>query len=156
MLEQDYLMRMLLSFFEAVNRSLEKDKEHHPEEASDFVENGISQALDIDAGLVLGLAPESFANIVRVSGSDPHVVAYVVHSLMLDAEYKDANGEHAVADLRRDQADALADAFGLERVGHERRTPEEWGREIEDMLSQDGFVDADESADGAEADDAEG
>jgi hypothetical protein len=144
MLEQDYLMRMILAFFEAINRSLEEDKEHHPEEASDFVENGISQALDMDASLVLGLAPESFANIVKVSGNDPRVVEYVVHSLMLDAEYKEEAGEVGVAELRRQQADALADSFGFPRAPRTQMSADEWAHELHGMLAVDGFVEDDD------------
>ena len=109
MLEQDYLMRIFLQFAEILRRSWFKARdEHDPKAAADMLEN------DIDGATLLSLAPESMAAILQVSGTDPRVTEYVARSLMLASAYLREAGEGAVADLRLEQARALADAYGLE------------------------------------------
>lgn len=112
MLQQDYLMRLIMQFVRGLRRSLEREKEN-PAEAAESLEDAIAQALDLDAGVVLGLHPESFASVLSVSGTDPHVVEYLVQGLMLEARYLDAVPSSHLADLRRRQAHALAATFGL-------------------------------------------
>ena len=113
MLQQDYLMRLIMQFVRGLRRSLERGMVD-PAEAAESVEDAISQALDMDAGVVLGLNPESFASILSVSGTDPRVAEYLVHGLLLEAHYLDQAGRSAVAELRRGQAHALAQTFGVD------------------------------------------
>ena len=106
MLEQDYLMRIFLQFAEILRRSWFKARdEHDPKAAADMLENAVGDAVDIDGATLLSLAPESMAAILQVSGTDPRVTESV---------YLREAGEDAVADLRLEQARALADAYGLE------------------------------------------
>ena len=115
MLEQDYLMRIFLQFAEILRRSWFKARdEHDPKAAADMLENAVGDAVDIDGATLLSLAPESMAGILQVSGTDPRVTEYVARSLMLASVYLREAGEDAVADLRLEQARALADAYGLE------------------------------------------
>ena len=79
-----------------------------------MLENAVGDAVDIDGATLLSLAPESMAGILQVSGTDPRVTEYVARSLMLASAYLREAGEDAVADLRLEQARALADAYGLE------------------------------------------
>ncbi len=111
MLQQDYLMRLIMQFVRGLRRSMERGRVD-PADAAESVEDAIAQALDLDAGVVLGLHPQSFASILSVSGTDPNVVEYLVHALMLEARYLDEAGSETTANLRRDQAAALAEAFG--------------------------------------------
>lgn len=113
MLQQDYLMRLIMQFVRGLRRSLERGMVD-PAEAAESVEDAISQALDMDAGVVLGLNPESFASILSVSGTDPRVAEYLVRGLLLEAHYLDQAGSGQVAELRRGQAHALAQAFGVD------------------------------------------
>lgn len=113
MLQQDYLMRLILQFVQGIRRSVDKGR-HNPEEAADSLENVLSEALDIDAGIMLGLQPESFASILQVSGTDPHLVGYAVRSLALEAYYLKQAGLSAKAQLRLGQAQALARAYGID------------------------------------------
>ena len=65
MFQQDYLMRLIWQFVEAMRRTVEKDDDPDAKAAS--VEDAIANALEMDASVVLGLAPESFAGILSVS-----------------------------------------------------------------------------------------
>lgn len=112
MFQQDYLMRLIWQFVEGMRRSLERGKKD-PNLAAESLEATLTDALDIDAGILLGLAPESFASIVQVSGTDPRVVEYAVRCLVLEAHYLEAANKNAVADLRYSQAQALGGAFGV-------------------------------------------
>lgn len=112
MLQQDYLMRLIWQFVEGMRRSLEKGKKD-PRAAADSLEAALSDALDIDANVMLNLAPESFASIVQVSGTDARVVEYVVRCLALESHYLEEAGQPLLASLRFEQARALAAAYGV-------------------------------------------
>ena len=109
MFQQDYLMRLIWQFVEAMRRTVEKDDDPDAKAAS--VEDAIANALEMDANVVLGLAPESFAGILSVSGTDPHVVEYLVRGMALESYYLEQAGKQP---LRFDQACALAAAYGIE------------------------------------------
>ena len=115
MLEQDYLMRIFLQFAEILRRSWFKARdEHDPKAAADMLENAVGEATDIDGATLLSLAPESMAGILQVSGTDPRVIEYVARGLMLASFYLREAGDGALADVRLEQARALADAYGIE------------------------------------------
>ena len=114
MFERDYLMRMLSQLIQGIVRSMELRRgEDDPKAAADSLEAVIGQATDIDGSILLGLSPESIADILQVSGTDPGVVEFVARSLLLAADYLDDAGEALLADLRRNQGRALISSFGL-------------------------------------------
>ena len=87
MFEQDYLMRLLMQFMEAMRRSIERaDDGRDPAAAADMLESAIDDATDLDGSMLLSLAPESMASVLQVSGVDPHVAEYVANSLQLESE----------------------------------------------------------------------
>lgn len=115
MLEQDYLMRIFLQFAEILRRSWFKAREDRdPKGAADMLEDAVGDATDIDGGTLLSLTPESMAGVLQVSGTDPHVIEYVARSLMLASLYLREANEGQLANLRLEQARALADAYGLD------------------------------------------
>lgn len=115
MFERDYLMRMLAQLIEGIVRTMElKRGGGDPKAAADSLEQVIGQATDIDGSILLGLSPESIADILMVSGTDAGVVEFVSRSLLLAADYLDEAGDSALAGLRRDQGLALIRAFGLD------------------------------------------
>ena len=115
MWEQDYLMRMLLQFFEAMNRAAERREEHRdPQGAADMLEDAISNATEMDGVALLSLAPESIAQVMRVSGIDPNVTQFVARSLLLESEYLTDAHQTQLAALRAAQAHAIADAYGFD------------------------------------------
>lgn len=114
MLEQDYLMRIILQYAEILRRSWFKAcEEGDPKAAAGMLENAVGEATDIDGSTLLSLSPDSVASVLQVSGTDPRVVEYVVRSLALASVYLRDAREEALADLRLQQARSLADAYGL-------------------------------------------
>ena len=115
MLQRDYLMKQLLVFFQALARSLQqRQKEDNPLLAAQTLENAISSATDLDGAALLSLSPESIAQVLRVSGVDPQVVSYIAHGLLLESQYLMDASERDLADVRKRQALALAQSYGLE------------------------------------------
>ena len=114
MFEQDYLMRIILQYAEILRRSwFRARQEKDPKGAADMLEDAVGEATDIDGATLLSLSPESIASVLQVSGTDPHVIEYVVRSLALASVYLRESGDDELADLRLRQARALADAYGL-------------------------------------------
>ena len=57
-------------------------------------------------------SPESIASVMQVSGTDPRVTEYVARTLLLASGYLREANEQALADLRAQQAHAIAEAYG--------------------------------------------
>ncbi|CAK7046417.1 MAG: hypothetical protein PEGG_01951 [Paraeggerthella hongkongensis] len=115
MLEQDYLMRIILQFAEIVRRSWTKAKdEHDPKRAADMLEDAVGQATDMDGAALLSLAPESIASVMQISGVDPRVTEYIARSLLLASGYLREAGEFELAAVREGQARAIAAEYGFE------------------------------------------
>lgn len=113
MLTQDYLVRMLVDFAAGIMRSMQRrTEERDPRGAAELLEGAIGQSVDLDGDMLLSLAPDSIASILQVSGTDPAVTGYVARSLMLAASYRAEEGDMALAQLRADQARAIAAAYG--------------------------------------------
>ena len=114
MFQNDYLMRMIMQLIEAIARSMQiaKDKED-PQGAAQMLEDLVAHATNLDGGVLLSLTPESIASIISVSNTDPRVVEFVGRSLFLESSYLRQAGKNSLADLREDQAYALADAYGF-------------------------------------------
>ncbi len=114
MIEQDYLMRKLLALFAAIRRSWEREQRYEePAESADQLEQALASAVEFDSALLLSLAPESFASMVQVSGTDRRVVAFMLRSLALASRYRNEAGQPDTAALRLDQARSLAASYGL-------------------------------------------
>lgn len=114
MYERDFLMRLILGYFQTVVVAVRRsDKEKDPEGAADLLEQAISDAVEIDSDALLSLEPESIASILQVSGTDPKLVGYVAHGLLLESRYLMMAGDLARAELRERQARALGDAYGV-------------------------------------------
>ena len=114
MFEQDYLMRMILQLVEAIRRAMELSKrKNDPHGAAEMLEAVIGQATELDGAVLLSLAPESMADVLQVSGTDPSVVEFVGRSLLLESEYLRQAGDVSTAQLREGQARALSQAYGF-------------------------------------------
>lgn len=122
--EQDYLMRMMIAFAEAIRRSMEKARgEKDPSEAALIIENAVSHATNLDGEVLLSLSPDSIASVLQVSGTDPGVIEYLSRSLLLESDYLQQAGNNDLAKLRSEQAHALAFAYGFS-LSEEDITPE--------------------------------
>jgi hypothetical protein len=112
--EQDYIMRIILQFAEAIRRSMQKAAgEEDKAGAAELLEASIGEATDIDGSVLLSLAPESIAGVMQISGTDPQVSEYIARTLLLEAQYLDEAGFAQKAELRRGQAFAIAEAFAF-------------------------------------------
>lgn len=126
MLEQDYIMRIILQFGQIIRRSWTKaNKESDPLGAAELIENQVGEATEIDGNVLLSLAPESIAGVMQVSGTDPGIADFIARSLLLEAQYLREASKNQVADLREEQAYAIAEAFQIE-LSLEKITEEEW------------------------------
>lgn len=115
MLQQDYLMKLLLQFFNAMVRASElKDDKEDPQGAADLLEDAIGNATDMDGGVLLSLAPESIAQVMKVSGVDPNVTQFIARSLLLESVYLADAHRNGLAMVRAAQAQAIAEAYGFE------------------------------------------
>ena len=115
MLEQDYLMKLILQFFRGMVRSWElKEEKDDPELAADMLETAIGAATEMDGAVLLSLSPDSIAQVLRVSGTDPNVVEFVARGLLLESVYLSESGKDELASVRAAQARALADDYGFE------------------------------------------
>ncbi len=115
MLERDYLMRILLQFAEILRRSWFKARgDQDPMGAAEMLEIAVGEATSIDGATLLSLSPESIASVLQVMGTDPRVVEYLVKSLTLTSVYYEEAKVKGLADLRLEQAQALAKAYGID------------------------------------------
>lgn len=142
MLTQDYLVRIMVQFAEVIRRSLiRSSKERDPRGAADMLEDAVGEATDIDGSVLLSLSPESIASVMQVSGVDPHVTEYIARSLLLASGYLHEAGDHGLAEIREQQARAIAEAYGHDLPG----TPEELAGFL-DELDSEAFEGAPEAA----------
>ncbi|MGI6104785.1 MAG: hypothetical protein ACOYD7_01160 [Raoultibacter sp.] len=126
MLEQDYIMRIILQYAQIIRRSWTKaGKGDDPLGAAELIENQVGEATEIDGNVLLSLAPESIAGVMQVSGTDPQIADYISRSLLLEAQYLREANKNDTAELREAQAYAIAEAFGIE-LSLEAITEEEW------------------------------
>lgn len=144
MFERDYLMRLILGYFKTIVVVVKRgNKEKDPEGAADLLECAIGEATEIDGDVLLSLSPESIAGILQVSGTDPKVIGYVAHGLLLESHYLMLACDFARAELREGQARALADAYGID-------LPDDPAKAEEILLeaAKQGLLDDGEGADG--------
>lgn len=113
MLHQDYITRMLMELAAAVTRCvLREDPRRTPLESAEALEDAVGNAVAIDGAAFLALAPESIAQIMQVTGTDSRVSEYVARTVMLASAYLTEGGNAELAQVRRAQALAIADAYG--------------------------------------------
>ncbi len=114
MFEQDYLMRLVMQFIDAINRSMQRASgEEDHDAAARLLDDAIGTATDIDGGVLLDLTPDSMAEVLSVSGTDPRVLEYVGRSLLLSSQYWQEAGNEDLARLRAGQARSLASAYAF-------------------------------------------
>ena len=120
MLQQDYLMRMIMQLIQGIRKSMRRAvDEKDPEAAADMLEATVGEATELDGAVLLSLSPESIASVVQISGTEPRVVEYICRTLMLEADYLRDAGKAEKAALREQQARALgAEGIGLCRTEH--------------------------------------
>lgn len=109
MITEDYLMRMLLAFFKAlVDSQIEKEKD--PQDEAEKLDTLVGEASGLDTQTFLSLAPESIALILQSTGTDPEACEFIARSLQQSGKLR----TDGLGNLRDAQAQAIADAYGLD------------------------------------------
>lgn len=115
MFERDYLMNMLMQFFRGMMRAHElRNEQDDPDLASRMLEDLIQESLGMDGAALLQLTPDSIAQVMRVTDVDPHATEFIARSLLLDAVYLGEAEQPQLANIRREQAFAIAQEYGFE------------------------------------------
>lgn len=115
MFERDYLVRMLVDLAAAIRRSMDRARgEKDLAGACEVLENSISNATDLDGSVLLSLAPESIAQVLQTTNTDPRVIIYIAHSMQLQSHYLEQLNNQQMSKLRLDQAKALASAYNFD------------------------------------------
>ncbi|MDR1358287.1 MAG: hypothetical protein LBJ48_02880 [Coriobacteriales bacterium] len=130
MFENDYIMRMILQLVRVLRRSLTKEYPSTETEITD-IEGKVAEALDLDPRLMFKLEPESLVQLLQLGNLDPVLAVYAVRSIYYESDLLEDSGDLEKAELRRQQADAIARAYGVE-VTLADATPEA----MEDFLDE--------------------
>lgn len=113
MLQRDYLLEIIGRFTEAVGRALKRLAEGD-EAATADIELEVAGLLDLDPSIALGLAPDSLVTMMILSGLGDSLAAYVCYALERVADAYEASGEPDLAQVRREQAAAVAESFNCD------------------------------------------
>ncbi|MCL2528747.1 MAG: hypothetical protein FWE41_00170 [Coriobacteriia bacterium] len=113
MFENDYIMRMIMQLTRALRKSLFREYSNPDIEIRD-IEGRVAEALDLDPRLMFKLEPDSLVSLLQLGSVDPVLAVFAVRSIYYESDLLEANGELEKADLRRRQADAIAEAYNIE------------------------------------------
>lgn len=127
MLHRDYLLEVIQQFVSTVSRLLMKALIEHDLNAAEGVEAAIGELVQLDPTTAMSLAPGSLVTMMMLSGTGDAVAGYAGYALMRLSEAYAAMGDYELADMRADQAQAIADTFGtsLDEIPEELRDVEE-------------------------------
>lgn len=114
MYEQDYILRIIGLWGQAIRRALESLRLGHEEEALDSAEHAMELALDTDPSLALRLTPEGLVAYLGIGGEiDPHRAQMLADALDARSRVLLAMRRDAEADLDMARAEAVRTAAGI-------------------------------------------
>lgn len=131
MLHRDYLLEVIEQFVSTVSRALAQALLQRDFNAAEEVEAAVADLVQLDPETAMLLAPESLVTMMLLSGTGDAVAGYAAYALYRLGDAYDAMGKPDLAQMRRDQAVAIADSFGADV--HE--VPQEF-QELEAKLAQ--------------------
>jgi hypothetical protein len=112
--EQDYILRIIGMWGQAIRRALEALRLGHEAEALDMTEHALRLALDTDPTLALKLTPEGLVAYLRIGGAiDPRRAQMLADALDARARVLLEMRRDAEADLDLARAEAVRDAAGI-------------------------------------------
>lgn len=114
MLQHDYILEIIQQFVNAVSGALARALREGDLDGAGQVEEAVGELLQLDADTAMSLAPESLVTMMQLAGTGDAVSGYVAYALNQLADAYDGMGRHELADTRRAQALAVADAFGAD------------------------------------------
>jgi hypothetical protein len=109
----DYLMRIILQFVNALQKALNA-QDMTPEQKAGDLEQAVGDAVNIDPRLLFSMDPDSMVSMLQLGDFDEELGGYVLRSMYLEADVLEEAGHTQRADLRRAQADAVARAYGFD------------------------------------------
>ena len=131
MLHRDYLLEVIEQFVSTVSHTLAKALLQRDLKAAEEVEAAVADLVQLDPETAMSLAPESLVTMMMLSGTGDAVAGYAAYALHRLGDAYDAMGDPELGQMRRDQAEAVAQAFGADVD----EIPEEL-RELDARLSQ--------------------
>lgn len=111
-IHNDYLLDMILRFVESLVAAAQKLKGGMKSDAMVVYEEVVGEVLDMPADACLELTPMSLVTMMQISAVDERLAMYVTYALMNMASIYDGEGD-VMGDVRRQQARAVADAYGF-------------------------------------------
>ena len=123
MLHRDYLLEVIEQFVSTVSRALASALLERNFDAADEVEEAVADLMQLDRDTAMSLAPESLVTMMMLSGTGDAVAGYAAYALNRLGDVYDAAGDSELAQMRREQAEAVASAFGadLDQIPEELR-----------------------------------
>lgn len=116
MLKNDYILQMILQIGTLIRKVIGLP-EIERKDSLDDIEEAVGEAVNIDHKLLFSLDPDSMASLLSVGDVDEKLARFVSHAILLESRILEAEGEISMAQIRADQAKAIADAFGCELPG---------------------------------------
>lgn len=115
MLHRDYLLEIISRFVEAVSAALRHALLEGDATATSEVENSVAALLDLDPATAMNLSPDSLVTMMLLSGMGDSLASYVSYALDKVGDAYDDRGDAQTAALRWDQAEAVAESFGVDQ-----------------------------------------
>lgn len=112
MLHKDYLLEVIQQFVNTVSQALTRALLQRDFDATQEVEAAVADLMQLDPDTAMALSPESLVTMMMLSGTGDAVAGYAAYALNRLAEAYDLQGYTDLAAIRREQAFAIADAFG--------------------------------------------
>ena len=114
MLHRDYLLEVIEQFVSTVSNALARALLQRDLNAAQEVEDAIAELVQLDPQTAMSLAPDSLVIMMQLSGTGDAVAGYAAYALNRLGDAYERMGDADTADMRRDQAQAIADAFGAD------------------------------------------
>ena len=130
MLHRDYLLEIIAQFVQVVMAALRRAVLEGNSESVTEVEDAVAALLDLDPQTAMNLSPDSLVTMMLLSGLGDSLASYVSYALDRVGDAYDNMGDHKTAQLRWDQAEAVAESFGYDQSV----SPEEF-QELDDELA---------------------
>lgn len=115
MLQRDYLAKVIESFTKRTSETLRDAVVLRSDEGVSETEDTLGELMELDPAMFLSLAPDSMVTMMRLGGNGEAVGDFVAYVLNALADASLISGDRDTARLRRDQARAVALAFGVSR-----------------------------------------
>ena len=114
LLERDYLLELIAQAVAAIMAALRRAHELHDKRACAEVEAAVSGLVSLPEDTALSLSPESLTTMMSLAGTGYSTARYVAYALDRLADVYEDMGEHALSELRRAQAEEVAQRFDVD------------------------------------------